>query len=115
MRKLHLLLLPALVLGLSLGLAACGGGGESDEDKIVETIETSATSTDPAICKETETLSFMEQILLTNLDSLNTRDGKIAARRKYACRIALSGQANRTYRSLQSDHRASRRSTLAGC
>lgn len=59
MRKLHLLL-PLAVLVLALGLAACGGG-ESDEDKIVSAIETSATSTDPSICKETETLAFMEQ------------------------------------------------------
>jgi hypothetical protein len=61
LRKLHLTLLPALLLALTLGLAACGGGGESDEDKIVSTIEESATSTDPAICGETQTLSFMEQ------------------------------------------------------
>ena len=61
MRKLHLTLLPALLLAFALGLAACGGGGESDEDKIVSMIEESATSTDPAICGETQTLSFMEQ------------------------------------------------------
>ncbi|MFL5899358.1 MAG: hypothetical protein ACJ76D_13045 [Solirubrobacterales bacterium] len=59
MRKLHLLLLPALLL--ALGLAACGGGGESDEDKIVNTIETAATGTDPTVCDETQTLAFMEQ------------------------------------------------------
>ncbi|HET9676464.1 MAG TPA: hypothetical protein VFP21_03045 [Solirubrobacterales bacterium] len=61
MRKLHLFLLPALLLALTLGLAACGGGGESDEDKITSTIETAATSTDPAVCDETQTLNFMEQ------------------------------------------------------
>lgn len=62
MRKLRLLLPFALLtLVLSLSLAACGGGGESDEDKIVETIETSATSTDPADCKELATQNFMEQ------------------------------------------------------
>lgn len=61
MRKLHLLLLPALLLALALGLAACGGGGESDEDKITTTIENAATSTDPAVCDETQTLAFMEQ------------------------------------------------------
>jgi ABC-type glycerol-3-phosphate transport system substrate-binding protein len=60
LRKLHLALLPALLLALALGLAACGGG-ESDEDKIVSIIEESATSTDPAICKETQTQAFMEQ------------------------------------------------------
>jgi len=58
-RKLHLLLLPALLL--AFGLAACGGGGESDEDKITTTIENAATSTDPAVCDETQTLAFMEQ------------------------------------------------------
>jgi ABC-type glycerol-3-phosphate transport system substrate-binding protein len=60
-RKLYLLLLPALLLALSLGFAACGGGGESDEDKVVSAIETAATSTDPAVCDETQTLAFMEQ------------------------------------------------------
>jgi ABC-type glycerol-3-phosphate transport system substrate-binding protein len=59
-RKLSLLL-PAALLALALGLAACGGGGESDEDKIVATIEESATSRDPGVCKETQTTAFMEQ------------------------------------------------------
>lgn len=59
MRKLHLALLPALLL--ALGLAACGSSSESDEDKITSTIENAATSTDPAVCKETQTLAFMEQ------------------------------------------------------
>jgi copper chaperone CopZ len=59
-KKLHLLLTFAL-LAFTIGLAACGGGGESDEDKITSTIETAATSTDPAVCKETQTLTFMEQ------------------------------------------------------
>jgi hypothetical protein len=54
-------MLPALVLALALGLAACGSSGESDEDKITSMIEESATSTDPAICKETQTQAFMEQ------------------------------------------------------
>jgi ABC-type glycerol-3-phosphate transport system substrate-binding protein len=61
LRKLHLALLPALLLALVLGLAACGGGGESDEDAITSTIERSATSTDPTVCGETQTLNFMEQ------------------------------------------------------
>jgi len=60
-RKLHLLLLPALLLAFALGLAACGGSGESDEDKITTTIENAATSTDPAVCDETQTLAFMKQ------------------------------------------------------
>jgi ABC-type glycerol-3-phosphate transport system substrate-binding protein len=49
-----------LTVALGLALAACGGG-ESSEDKIASTIETSATTTDPAACAETETLQFMEQ------------------------------------------------------
>jgi ABC-type glycerol-3-phosphate transport system substrate-binding protein len=55
--------LPGLLLTVALGLAlaACGGGGESSEDKISSTIETAATSTDPAVCNETQTLNFMEQ------------------------------------------------------
>lgn len=59
MRKLHLLF-PLALLALALGLAACGGG-ESDEDKIVEVIETSATSTDPADCEALATQAFLEQ------------------------------------------------------
>jgi ABC-type glycerol-3-phosphate transport system substrate-binding protein len=54
-------MLPALLLTFALGLTACGGGGESDEDKITTTIEDAATSTDPAVCGETQTLAFMEQ------------------------------------------------------
>jgi len=61
LKKLYLALLPALLLALALGLAACGDSGESDEDAITSTIERSATSTDPAVCGETQTLSFMEQ------------------------------------------------------
>ncbi len=61
MRKLHLLLLPACLLALIFGLAACGGSSESDEDKITSTIETAATSKDPAVCGETQTLKFIEQ------------------------------------------------------
>jgi ABC-type glycerol-3-phosphate transport system substrate-binding protein len=60
-RKLHLLSLPVLLLALALGLAACGGSSESDEDKITTTIENAATSNDPAVCGETQTLAFMEQ------------------------------------------------------
>jgi hypothetical protein len=50
-----LLIVPALVL------AACGSGG-GEESTIEEVIETSATSTDPADCKELSTQQFMEQI-----------------------------------------------------
>jgi hypothetical protein len=60
LRKLHPLLALAL-LALAFGLVACGGGGESDEDKVVDVIETSVTSTDPADCKELATQAFLEQ------------------------------------------------------
>jgi hypothetical protein len=60
LRKLHPLL-PLALLALVFGLAACGGGSESDEDKVVDVIETSVTSTDPADCKELATRSFLEQ------------------------------------------------------
>lgn len=50
-----------LLLLSALGLSACGGGGETDEEQIADVIERSATSTDPAICKETQTVAFMEQ------------------------------------------------------
>ena len=59
MRKLHPLL-PLALLALVFGLAACGGG-ESDEDKVVDVIETSVTSSDPADCKELATQAFLEQ------------------------------------------------------
>jgi ABC-type glycerol-3-phosphate transport system substrate-binding protein len=54
------LLLPVMLLVAALALAACGSS-ESDEDKIVSAIETSATSTDPADCTKFSTQSFMEQ------------------------------------------------------
>lgn len=59
MKKLHPLL-PLALLALVFGLAACGGS-ESDEDKVVDVIETSVTSTDPADCKELATQAFLEQ------------------------------------------------------
>jgi len=46
---------------LALGLAACGGSSESDEDKIIDVIETSATSADPSNCTELQTVNFNEQ------------------------------------------------------
>jgi len=56
------LLLPTLLLALAaFALAACGDS-ESDEDKLVDVIETSATSTDPADCKELLTVGFLEQV-----------------------------------------------------
>lgn len=59
MRKLRLLL-PVFVV-LALALAACGGGDDGEEDQVIETIETSALSTDPADCTELNTLRFLEQ------------------------------------------------------
>jgi ABC-type glycerol-3-phosphate transport system substrate-binding protein len=55
------LLLPLLVLALALALAACGGSSESDEDKVIDVIETSATSADPSNCTELQTAAFNEQ------------------------------------------------------
>ncbi len=60
MNKRHLLLVSALLVS-ALALVACGGSGSSDEDKIEEAIETSATASDPANCTKLETLSFSEQ------------------------------------------------------
>jgi hypothetical protein len=53
-------LLPLALFVLAFGLVACGGG-ESDEDKVVEVIETSVTSSDPADCKKLATQAFLEQ------------------------------------------------------
>jgi hypothetical protein len=56
------ILVPLALLALAaLMLTACGGSGSSDEDKIAETIETSATTSDPSNCTELETLNFAEQ------------------------------------------------------
>jgi hypothetical protein len=59
---LPLLLVAALSMFV---LAACGGdsddGGNADEEAIVTTIETSATSTDPADCEVYSTQAFLEQ------------------------------------------------------
>jgi hypothetical protein len=51
----------ALLVLAALTLTACGGGGSSDEDKITETIETAATTSDPSNCTELETQRFAEQ------------------------------------------------------
>jgi hypothetical protein len=59
-RKLHLLLLPTLLLALALGISACGGGGSSDESQIEEAVEKSASS-DPAACTKFQTKNFVEQ------------------------------------------------------
>jgi hypothetical protein len=59
LKKLRLLV-PLTLLALALGLGACGGG-ESDEDQVVDVIESAAASTDPADCTALTTQAFMEQ------------------------------------------------------
>jgi hypothetical protein len=59
--KKHHLLLPFALLALAFGLVACGGSDESDEDKVIDVIETSVTGNDPANCKELLTQAFLEQ------------------------------------------------------
>jgi hypothetical protein len=54
-------LIGGCLVSAALFLAACGGG-ESEEDKIVDAIETSATSDDPSACTEFATEGFNEQI-----------------------------------------------------
>ncbi len=54
-------LIGGCLVSAALFLAACGGG-ESEKDKIVGAIETSATSNDPSACTEFATESFNEQI-----------------------------------------------------
>lgn len=56
----HLLLLPCLLVLSALAFSACGSGSD-EEGKVEETIETAATSTDPANCAKLETQNFMEQ------------------------------------------------------
>lgn len=63
--KKSLLILPLVLLASALALTACGGGGSSssgggEEAAIEETIETSATSSDPAKCSENQTQTFNE-------------------------------------------------------
>ena len=53
------LLTPLSLIALSLALVACGG--DSDEDQVTETIETSVKSSDPADCTELATQAFVEQ------------------------------------------------------
>ena len=60
MRRLLLLLVPALAA--SLLIAACNGDeGSEDEDQITEAIETAATSGEPSACTELQTQNFNEQ------------------------------------------------------
>jgi hypothetical protein len=58
--KLRLLLLPALLGAFAVAFTACGGG-ESEEGKIARTVESLATSTDPADCEALATSAFLKQ------------------------------------------------------
>ena len=60
MRK-RLLLLPCLLILSALALAACGSSSDEEAD-IEAAIETSATTTVPADCKQVNTQQFMEQV-----------------------------------------------------
>jgi hypothetical protein len=55
------LLIAALFSFSVFGFAACGGGGNSDEDQISEVIETTATTNADSNCTDLETQSFVEQ------------------------------------------------------
>lgn len=57
----RLLLLPFLLVLSALALAACGGSGSDEASTVEETIETAATTTNPAECAKTQTQNFMEQ------------------------------------------------------
>jgi len=64
--KRRLILLPVLSILAALALSACGGGGSStsggdEEAAIVETVEKSATTSDPSKCTEFQTQAFNEQ------------------------------------------------------
>jgi len=59
--KKRLLVSLALLTAAALTLAACGGG-DSDESKIVEVIETAETTANPRNCTELQTQRFNEQV-----------------------------------------------------
>lgn len=65
--RFRILFVPAciLTLGLAGALSACGGGGESDEAKIEQTIEKAALSANPADCEKYGTLRWMEETTFT--------------------------------------------------
>ena len=54
------LILPCLLIVSALAFAACGSS-DNDESQIEDAVVTSATSTDPAVCKKLATQQFMEQ------------------------------------------------------
>jgi hypothetical protein len=60
--RLNLTVVFAIVFGLALTLAACGGsGGNSDEEQITVAIRSAATGASPGSCKKYETQAFMAQ------------------------------------------------------
>lgn len=64
MRKVHALLLPAVLLALASCLYACGDSdsdGDGDKATIAKTIETAQALTDPGDCTELMTQAFVEQ------------------------------------------------------
>lgn len=63
--NLRALFLFPTVAVLVVALASCGGG-DSDEDKIIEVIETSTLESDPSYCTELQTQTFTEQVEFTS-------------------------------------------------
>jgi hypothetical protein len=93
------ILVPLAVLVLAaLTINACGGGGSGDEDKIVETIETASTTSDPSNCTKLETLSFDEQNSAvkgkdaTKACEAQTEEGKEQAKGVEVSNILIEGK-----------------------
>jgi hypothetical protein len=92
------ILLPlALVAVAALGLSACGGSGGGEEDKVVEAIETAATTSDPGDCTKLQTQRFVEQ----NSDQKGTealesceeeaKEGKGVAKAAHVSNVSVNG------------------------
>src|ERR1043166_3413837 len=83
------LVLPCLLIVSMLALAACGSS-DNDESQIEDAVESSATSTDPADCKELATQQFMEQTTRSDgAGAVEACEGK-ASREKGADAAAVS-------------------------
>lgn len=61
MRKLHVLLLPTILLALASCLYACGDSA-SDEETIASTIETAESLAEPGDCTDLMTQAYVEQM-----------------------------------------------------